>query len=552
LHYRLDIIQGFKEAICFLEQEKKTLLDENGPLTCFKGKKVRCLLKGTQRYASILGFSNHPNYTQEMFYREKLFENIWAYPHSDKRIVMSEIRDLLVGDIPIFYSCVDSTNLEDSCGQVIKNFYSHPGIQRAKNRIASLNKDEIERQIDYLLVTLDCFEDVSLINRKVVFPLLKKEVKVNGIALAKEIADDLMKKAVWNEAHNEVSFATLDFLAKSEQLGIRPTNEGLYDSLSGLAFFFYELFVQTKEEKYIDFYKILIQSAINISKNQQKFVSAYQGRLAPFFPILSESKNTGKSESISYIDDTVQEIIAEKFFEVDSNDWINGKVSILTLLVETYKMTHSEKLRKILNEQGNLFIEKWRKQDVNDLKIEFAHGISGIVRGLASLYELMPSQTLSILIENLLIYEFDHLSSQEDYRLCWGLPGLILARLTVIKMLPNEKIQQQTEKLVHQLMERISQFFVNDDCLCHGNAGMIELFNYLISDWSQDLKKIKEYRNQYLSTMIMNRWLNGNFHILRLRKIETVGLFTGVAGVGLACLHFNNEKDSSNILTLTV
>jgi lantibiotic modifying enzyme len=289
-------------------------------------------------------------------------------------------------------------------------------------------------------VTLDCFEDVSLINRKVVFLLLKKEAKVNGTALAKEIADDLMKKAAWNEAHNEVSFATLDFLAKSEQLGIRPANEGLYDGLSGLAFFFYELFVQTKEEKYIDFYKVLIQSAINISKNQQKFVSAYQGRLSPFFPILSELKNTGKSEFISYIDDTVQEITAEKFFEVDSNDWINGEASILTLLVETYKMTHSEKLRKILNKQGNLFIEKWRKQDVNDLKIGFAHGVSGIVRGLTSLYELMPSQTLRTLIENLLVYEFDHLSSQEDYRLCWGLPGLISARLTVIKILPNERI----------------------------------------------------------------------------------------------------------------
>ncbi|MDR0614385.1 MAG: type 2 lantipeptide synthetase LanM [Lactobacillales bacterium] len=388
LEYRLEIIQGFKEAIHFLEQEKETLLDEKGPLACFKGNKVRILLKGTQRYASILGFSNHPNYTQEMFYLEKLFENIWAYPHSDKRVVMSEIQDLLVGDVPIFYSYVDSTNLEDSLGRVIENFYSNFGIERARKRIANLNEKEIERQLDFLLTTLDCFEDIALINRESSLPLLQKKQKLDFLAQAREIANDLMKKAVWNEAHDELSFATLDFLAKRDQLGIRPTSEGLYDGLSGIALFFLELFIQTKEEKYFDFYKGSLQSAINLSKLKTELVSAYHGKLAPFFPILVEVKKLGKSEFISYIDEVIQEISKEDFSQIDTNDWINGGASLLTLFVEVYKVTNLDKVKEVANWLGKAFVKKWQKKELIDCKVGFAHGLSGIVRGLASFYEL--------------------------------------------------------------------------------------------------------------------------------------------------------------------
>jgi len=81
---------------------------------------------------------------------------------------------------------------------------------------------------------------------------------------------------------------------------------------------------------------------------------------------------------------------------------------------------------------------------------------------------------------------------------------------------------------------------------------MVELFNRLLCYWKQDFKEIKEYREQYLNTMIVNCWMNGHFHLLRLRQIETVGLFTGIAGVGLTYLHVNAKADCSDVLMLTV
>jgi lantibiotic modifying enzyme len=155
-------------------------------------------------------------------------------------------------------------------------------------------------------------------------------------------------------------------------------------------------------------------------------------------------------------------------------------------------------------------------------------------------------------MEKLLIYEFGQLSGKEDYRWCWGLPGLLKTRLMVMKMLASKEIKKQTEQLIHRLLARSSKFFVNDDCLCHGNSGMVELFNRLLRYRKQNLKEIKEYREQYLNTMTVNRWLNGHFHLLRLRQIETVGLFTGIAGVGLTYLHVNTNKGCSDVLMLTV
>ncbi|XUD04437.1 hypothetical protein IGJ34_002410 [Enterococcus sp. AZ177] len=99
-------------------------------------------------------FSSHPNYCSEMRDREKLFENIWAYPHEDQRIVKSELDDILYNDIPIFYTFVDSQNIIDSRGKIIENFFKRSGYEIVTEKIKNLNKESIEEQVDLLIVNL--------------------------------------------------------------------------------------------------------------------------------------------------------------------------------------------------------------------------------------------------------------------------------------------------------------------------------------------------------------------------------------------------------------
>src|SRR5699024_7718796 len=137
--YSLKILEGFEEFIYFILKHKRECLEI---LNEFKGKKVRSLIKGTERYAAMIRYANHPEYNQEMKYRERLMMNNWAYPYTDKRIIKSEVRDMLFNDIPIFYSYTDSLELIDSQENIYENYYEQSGYSIVQRRIERLTEKE--------------------------------------------------------------------------------------------------------------------------------------------------------------------------------------------------------------------------------------------------------------------------------------------------------------------------------------------------------------------------------------------------------------------------
>ncbi|MDR1013083.1 MAG: DUF4135 domain-containing protein, partial [Lactobacillales bacterium] len=60
-NYRINIVQGFESMLCFFEKNKKKILEELGFVQLFASKKIRCLMKTSQKYGSLLSYGNHPN-----------------------------------------------------------------------------------------------------------------------------------------------------------------------------------------------------------------------------------------------------------------------------------------------------------------------------------------------------------------------------------------------------------------------------------------------------------------------------------------------------------
>lgn len=98
-NYISEILDGFEVMSQFIFDNKSVFCDK---LKDFNGIQTRVILKGTNSYGQLLEYSTHPNYAKNMLEREKLLENIWAYPYKDKRAIQSEFADLLLDDIPIF------------------------------------------------------------------------------------------------------------------------------------------------------------------------------------------------------------------------------------------------------------------------------------------------------------------------------------------------------------------------------------------------------------------------------------------------------------------
>lgn len=536
-HYRHCIIQGFLEMSEFIKENRDQLLGGNSPLRYFEECETRCLLKGTQKYASILGFSTHPNYSKEMFYREKLFENIWAYPHADKRIIQSEYQDLLFGDIPIFHTKVDSVDIEDSRGKKFENFYTFSGLQRTKNRVEKYDAHQIETQLGYLMSSLDMIEENYVLNKDTKVKLGPVDSNLNTRKYSELIANRLISDAVWDKNKDEVSWVNLDVMVPtSTKVGIRFTREGLYDGLAGIAYYFLALYKAVKKPEYLKMYKKIIASAIELAKYSES-TSAYEGKLSPIFPILVEHAYFGKTSSDDYVKNTVLET---DFSSIKNLDWINGLSGILGLLTEIAKEYRCIDLSEKINQIEQIILSS--KDNKAFVSTGFAHGLSGIAFSLFKADQWRNSNSNEQIITALLTKEMKNLQNEEDQRWCWGIAGMLKGRIAINKYYSNRIIQEQTSLLLDHYLKNLEQGFISDDTFCHGNAGTLYLLSELQS--SQELnmsnERLSEFISRYSSTMISNRLINGGFNIISVPKKVSKGLFSGLAGIGLSLLEVSN------------
>jgi len=534
--YNLRILEGFDDFICFVMENKVKFLDV---LNVFRGKKIRSLMKGTEKYASMIRYSNHPNYNHEMKYRERLMMNVWAYPYHDKRIIKSEVRDLLFNDIPIFYSITDSRDIIDSQEKIYKNYHKLSGYELSVNKINGLTEKEVERQRTILLSDLSILD--SYLNQEV----LKRNInftvqKFDYLQEAKKIAGILISEALIK--NDKCSFINIDCNEK-KHWKLTPCDESLYSGLSGISILFLELYVKTREKFYFDSYRMLINTAIEQTRNTG-FESAFTGWLSPVYPLILEFKYLNTISDEEYLKFTIKKLESinlEDIDKIEGSDYISGISGIIRLIssIQTVfgKSYVSEDLIQKFSKVLLNRIESGEEKAMKNVGI--AHGISGIILGLAS------GGIVDIEFVKLsLLKEFQMKIPQKNlYKWCWGLSGMIQSRLELLKIIPLGVDEEQLEKLIERFYKSISSMR-NADSLCHGNGSVITT-----------LKMIYEYTNEkkwilllqlWMSNMNMNAIFKG-YEIPKIVDINAKGIFDGISGVGWIYLY---ASDSINNLLL--
>lgn len=519
--YILRIVEGFQQFIEFTQQNKHDFMKV---LEEFKGKKIRVIIKGTEKYASLIRYSNHPNYNKEMKYRERLMMNSWAYPYKDKRVVKSEVEDLLFKDIPIFYSYPESRDLIDSRGLVYENYLEESGFQRAINRIENLSEKNVARQKSILLASLglwDAFLNQSVTKKNMIF----ENQNLNFLSKAKEVADILMSQIIIEK--DECAFSSID-CDKNNHWKILPLSEGLYDGMSGVALFFLQLYKKTNEDKYYSYYKIIIRSAIEQSKSSV-FESAFTGWISPIYPLIVEYHNFGKMLDKNFFDVTMKklsEMSVEQISKIEETDYISGIAGIVRLLtlaktIDRNNQNINSSLEKFSN---NLLKRMHSKKDSSMNKVGIAHGISGILLSLSTSKKIEPSHVKALLSKELELYK----DRDNDYKWCWGLSGMIQSRLAILKISP-ESIDERELEFMMEMYYKASNSIVNDDSLCHGNGSVIMTIK-IIHEYTGDFKW-KKLLDRLISNVYMYSMLKG-YEVPSIDDIKSKGLFDGISGVG--------------------
>lgn len=535
--YRIKILEGFNEFINFILKNKKDLLKN---INIFRGLKIRCLLKGTEKYASMIRYSNHPNYNIEMKYRERLMMNLWAYPYLDKRPILSEIKDLIFNDIPIFYSYTDSTDLIDSRGKVYQNYYKNSGFSISKNRISNLTKEVISKQQTILLISLGLVDNY-LNEKKKDKNIIYSKLNFNYMKQSENICNKLIEDSILQG--EECSFINID-CDMNNHWQLKPCNESLYNGLSGISILFLELYKQTNQNKYLNYYNKIIQTAINQSK-LLPIDSAFTGYLSPIYPIILEKLYFNKTKYIDYIKNTfeyIKKLDIEDIRKIKRCDYLSGISGIIKLLKTSYEIFGEEYISK---ETIDKFVFVFNERINNTEYKEFyqygiAHGISGIVLSLCGTENIKEN-----LLKDMLKREVEFSIKQKDIKKwCWGLPGMIQARLYLLKKYPSIIDKHQLKYLVSKLENELNTLLSNDT-LCHG-VGSIIITIKMIFDETKDEKWLDK-----LNLLITNIYLYSlyeDYSIPKINKIKSKGLFDGISGIGW--LYIYVSKSINNILLL--
>ncbi|UVJ30095.1 type 2 lanthipeptide synthetase LanM [Staphylococcus aureus] len=535
-NYILNIVNGYDAFINFVKKNKNECIKY---LDKFSDKKIRVLVKGTEKYASMIRYSSHPNYNKEMKYRERLMMNLWAFPYKNKQIVNSEVRDLIFNDIPIFYSFPGSRDLEDSQGIVYKNYLPECGLKKSIDRIKNIENESVEIQRTLLISSLG-LGDAILNQPKTKKPLVFNNQLYDYTKEASNIADYLIEKLI--KSNEEYSIMNIDCL-ENNKWKIIYSDESLYGGLSGISLFFLNMYITTKEEKYLTIYKNLIASAIKQCQTNI-FLGAFTGYLSVIYPLIIEKKYLGTMEDEMFFIKTMEKLsnmTQNQINAMDNIDYINGKSGIINLLFSAKEVHNSPYISKALDIFIKDFIIKINNFDENTMKkVGIAHGISGLMLTASKIKDIPSTFIKEQLSKEYKMLEFD----KKSYKWCWGISGMLQARLKIAKISPDCIDSMELKELITKF-ELLTNELIDEDSLCHGNGSLLTTMQMLF-EFTED-SKWKYLIDTYLSNILMYSLVEG-YSIPRLKDIDTKGLFDGLSGIGWLYLYISKPLD--NILLL--
>ena len=544
------IIESFKKTCEFIMKEKDALIGTNSVIDIFKGIKVRNVLKSTSRYASLLEYSYHPSCTSDFLRREKLMENMWAYPYENKSAVKYEVKDMLFDDIPIFFSYCDSKDLISSEGNVIKDYFDESGLDRVKNRIKKINKSEIDKQIAFMVVAFEKYMDKNQENKikrkelkeKLIYP---NEFKFNYLDECLKIADSIYEKAIYSKTKDSVTWMSV-LLNKHGDWEISPLDCSIYQGLSGIALFYYEIYKMTKIEKYHDFYKKIMKSAFDESKFSLD-VSAYFGRCSLVLPLLNEYKHSGNKNIIEKLDE-MHKFMYDNISKLNNVDFLHGISGVLILVLNCFDILKDQKYLNLAIELGECLLNELNNMKLEDIPCGMAHGASGISLSLFKLSSYTKdTDEHKFKFKAIELLEHDRKVCDINIRSwCHGTSGIGLSRIEIKKFYSDIKINDEINKYLNFAIENDDI----EDCVCHGNLSDIEfLIAYNNLSYNENITKIikKKFDN-----LIFVKDQLGTFGLNSMTEFNTIDLFAGASGISYELLRFQNPNKVPNILTLNL
>lgn len=496
------LIMGFKDACLFALSHK----DEFSVLVkdfAFERRIIsRQILRSTQVYFEFLTAGLHPEMLQDNDKRHDLFMILsrnFVPGNFGYLRVQREISDLEKGNIPLFYTNLDSTDLFSGKEVVCKDYFLESPVDCVLGKINEFNEELLDYQIDLIKKSFALLAEKDLFGRTYIrTPPSRKKMTPSYLEHTSRIWAEKLKRMSIELAQEIRSMIILELSSGKRLFFPEATKVSLYQS-GGIPLFLVYYGMYYNDKAAVKYGKQLVKTSIldtaqfatdkqnkktNNSMDPKTNLSVFDGIGGALYLSYNIGIRTSDKEFLNdFLDEA--KIILDIFLkkekmELDDFEYLSGSISSIFFICKVF-LSDPEFSATLKDDLFRAIDKCVAEFDIEGFSIiGFGHGISGLLIVFNEFFKLTQRAEVLELIEQLLEKE-DKLIAEEkwdqktDFSWCHGKSGVLLSR-SILKStkIPLNRVSSILSKY-DDWIDSTEYFDLPNLCLCHGVFGNIEI-----------------------------------------------------------------------------
>ncbi len=534
---------------------------EDGFFERFYKVPIRAVLRPTSYYGSLKLESLHPNFNRKAMDQDLIIRDFWSIVRTApvyEKVVASERRQFLGGDIPYFSSTPDSHDITGGDGEVIKDVLAKSGREIVEDRFKRMSESELKTQLWYIDAAL---QSMSITNTPILQAKGYPRQCSDFLDAAIACGERLLETAIFHEKQS--SWVCLVDEGGTDEIlyKIGTIKQNLYGGLLGIALFLAYLYKVSGEKKYKDIAEACLKQLETNHFSGLNSVGAYVGlcgliyvnmHLAKLFNYDDLHKRT------SFALDLLPGFIAAD----QSLDLISGCAGAIPVLLAYSSYVPESRALGLARACGDKLMNyatpgsragtlQWTSLV---MPRGFSHGTSGIAFALSELAAATGEKQyfggfISALGHEAELLKGNHWTdipnNPQGVAWCHGTAGIALSRL---KIYQRHKLPPAREEALRALNFSLANPMMAEHIICHGSVGNLEPL--LLASELFPEEKIWEKELQLRSDLILKDINTNGWRSKLPSQLTEPGLMIGIAGIGMQFLRLHARDKVPSVLTL--
>ena len=565
--YRRDLVDGFARAYDLVAAHATDLLDADGPLSSFRGQRLRYVHRPTTVYVKGIQQSLGLEELESADLRAAGFDRFFlaARTSADQapalhQIARAEIAAMDQLDVPYFRGSVEACSLLLPDGTTIADYFTRSGFASCQDRIRGLSPADRDRQCALMDGALTAVglraHDLAIADRAPARPAggaaARGDLLEESHAIARQLRDSAIRFS------GSIAWLGPQLMPHSDRFHFSPLGPSLYDGATGVALFLAAVGRVTGERPWRDLALSALRpllTALSAPGRPISFARTGGGLGVGWGGIVYGLIRCARLLDSAECRDAAVGLVDRSARSFTSHerraDVMFGDAGAILGVLALYDETGEARARELAIRLGQRLAGQ-REATAGGLRAwktdggflgGFSHGAAGCACALARLSRTADLPECRAAIADALAFE-DHAPPAPMCAWCHGAPGVLLARLDCDLVVDPVFLRRDIDRAIVELTTAAAAPF--DQCCC-GNAGRLDILQQAADRLGQPA--LRDRALHLAAGMIDAARERGYYSCIGERgAVQSPGLFQGLAGIGYTLLRLAKPSELPSFL----